>query len=204
MLQFFIGIAQSEEDMINDIRKKHELVKQWLEKGMRNPTIEIYEQCHDDEEGNEDVSTSLIKYYYQGKELRYITHEHEPYASSAILTQYYFWDNELFFCFQSGHDRYTSYKSNDIQNVIKVFDKRIYFSDRTAFRCLIKEYKESIKEEDGGPSKHPFDQLDSLPNQKVACNTILREINSVEYYLELLKLSRMQLKEKCMSRNAFD
>ncbi|GAA4278322.1 hypothetical protein [Aquimarina mytili] len=198
----YVGSAQTEEDTLKDIRKKYTLVQQWLEKDSRLPNIEIYEQCPDDE-GHEDVSMSKIQYYYHQKKLRYVVHHFEPYVNADIQTEYYFWDDKLFFCFQSGEDRYL-HTLGDTKKNIQVYEKRVYLSKGTPFLCLTKEYKELETEEGNWPSKNPFDQLDRLPNKKIACNRLSESINDADYYLDLLKLSNTELEENCMTRQYLD
>ncbi len=157
--------------------------------------ISITSDCNDD--GQINLSAS---FYYHNNKLVYINYNRNE-EHSNYTDHYYVWDNSLIFYFSEYASWIWDYEctptDQGFTNEIWIYEEgRIYFSDRTAIKCLIKKYENNSA--DHLNTKHELS--DTVKNEEIDCDEDqIKEI--FKAYLRLLSLQDNDYSDMC---NIFD
>ncbi|GAA4275331.1 hypothetical protein [Aquimarina mytili] len=175
---FFCSYSQSNEDALKDIRQKYNTITELHEQDSLEE-ISLISNCNDNEQINASIS-----FYYHSKELVYIAYSFSE-GHSNYNTHYYVWNNHLIFHFSEYASWTWDYEctpaDQGFTNEIWTYEeKRIYFDDRTAIKCLVKRYEDKSID-------HPNNLSDTTKNEEIDCSQDLtKEI--IGSYHKLLSL----------------
>ncbi|MDC3388299.1 hypothetical protein OAX11_02185 [Flavobacteriaceae bacterium] len=176
----FSSYAQTDnnETVIKDIREKYSIITQSLNNNKYSEHKTSY-YCMD----AEDAAVSI---YFDDNGIKLIKNILYRGGHSWKNEYYYVWENKLFFVYTQGGS-WTYVGPNDNSNtavtVSKITEKRVYFNDEKAIRCLTKDYKSISNAEV---------KSENIPNKKTNCDKAQELINR---YKKLFTLKMLNKKE---------
>jgi len=159
------GYSQNINEAIQNIRKNFATIESSITNGdYQKKTVEF--------ENSENNEYGSITFYYDNKTLKKIVYDLVINEENNQKTSFYVNNEKLFFVF---HESTAPKVINQTKMEYHYAEKRFYFKDDQAIRCLLKEYKKDSKTKE---AKNEISK--KTANKEVNCNEALIYLKQFE------------------------